>query len=659
MKKYRWRSAVDPRSHGGICLMLGALSVLQIFSCAAESGDGLEEGNLSENKEALRTDRGDLKRPLPLAETDRIVDEVVVDTDLGFVRFVKVLNANDDLELRAFDEGGNEVDAEIAQRSPDSGLRTRVGRALQGELARLASEAGASASLEVEFVMRADVPEPEEPLESIDIDLQQGRLWLDGRESTLDAVEEANLRKSAILSEHRKLRIEARGSVLSELARRERWDLSATTIAKFAEESGPFRIGLPAARVRTLIENAAHEDIVRAIDVPPNVVELDLSSSLAAVGVDPGALQLPASTGSGMGVYMSEPGCPAESFWTTNYDRLSGSTSDHSKNVSGIIRAAAPGAFLYCRTALDLPTSSDLGLTPAIQVMNFSAGAYSSSFGNYDGIWDQFTYDNGILAIAAVGNDGNNDGEISVPSGGLNTLAVGAYDDSTNAISSFSSYVNYDDTQNSKPEVAAPGVDIEAGGHEMTGTSQATPLVVGVAADLLSAFSAMRLRAPYLKARLVRGALDPISGGFGKVGWGGVDFVQSYDNGSGKWRAGNNTSFATFAADDDDPGATNTIDFYFTLSSSDTLARFVLAWLTRGDYTLAHVNDAFPIGIDLDLRVYKPDGSLVGGSYSQYNAIEEFSFNPTVSGNYLVRIACISNRDVASKLHMGLWVGRE
>jgi hypothetical protein len=52
--------------------------------------------------------------------------------------------------------------------------------------------------------------------------------------------------------------------------------------------------------------------------------------------------------------------------------------------------------------------------------------------------------------------------------------------------------------------------------------------------------------------------------------------------------------------------------------------------------------------------VYDPVGTLKGCSLSFENPFEVLSFDPTITGNYTVRITRFSNNDVASKLALGL-----
>ncbi|WDE13686.1 S8 family serine peptidase [Thalassomonas haliotis] len=96
--------------------------------------------------------------------------------------------------------------------------------------------------------------------------------------------------------------------------------------------------------------------------------------------------------------------------------------------------------------------------------MNSEANAFSSALNN------------GVLSIAAAGNDGNS--TMSYPASYDSVMSVAAVDSSENK-ASFSQY-------NSQVEIAAPGVSVNStipGGYaSWSGTSMATPHVSGVAA---------------------------------------------------------------------------------------------------------------------------------------------------------------------------------
>lgn len=148
------------------------------------------------------------------------------------------------------------------------------------------------------------------------------------------------------------------------------------------------------------------------------------------------------------------------------------------------------------KNGVDITTSS-LGYT------TFDAGQLSYTYSDMDGKTTLVTkaaekaFEKGVLTLTAAGNDGNNSWKyISAPGDGKNILTIGAVT-SSNIKSSFSSFgPTYDGRI--KPEIVAMGTSVAyisvsnkngAGSiFSGNGTSYATPIVAGIAAQLYSAF---------------------------------------------------------------------------------------------------------------------------------------------------------------------------
>lgn len=179
----------------------------------------------------------------------------------------------------------------------------------------------------------------------------------------------------------------------------------------------------------------------------------------------------------------------------------------HGTHVAGIIAAldndigivgVAPDAYIYSVRILDYAatgTASDITaglewcLGNNMQIVNMSLGACEDSISVKRAI--NVLYDNGILLIAAAGNNGNGMGggdNIDNPARYNSVIAVGATDINDNR-ASFSS-------TGPKLEISAPGKDIYSllPGNKyasLSGTSMSSPHVAGVAALVMSANSWM------------------------------------------------------------------------------------------------------------------------------------------------------------------------
>jgi|GEM_PF-392871 len=211
----------------------------------------------------------------------------------------------------------------------------------------------------------------------------------------------------------------------------------------------------------------------------------------------------------------------------------------HGTHVAGIIGALnngigtvgmVPDSSLYAVKALDQNGSGylsdivagiDWAITNQMNIVNLSLGAASDSY-SLKQVVDK-AYSQGILVVAAAGNNGTADGSgdtVNYPARYDSAIAVAAID-ANNQRGSFSA-------TGSTVEVAAPGVDVLSTylGNQyakMSGTSMAAPFVAGDLALLKQAYPS--LTAVQLRAKLASGVID--LGTAGRDSWFGYGLIQA------------------------------------------------------------------------------------------------------------------------------------
>jgi hypothetical protein len=566
--------------------------------------------------------------------------------------FVKMVDAKGDMHSEIFDERGRLVSEKQVPRGEVSLVDSR----LLKELTQLEKAGNARRTLRVDIALNLLVEPSDENLETAEGNILKG-LWneglLNGKKLSEEEMEAYADKQAQAERTARAKRTDARGQQLLEWAKRQ--GLSVYKGLEEALQQG--RSGV------TLDLNAPQlQSLIKSGDATISGLELnepgqdDIDDAMDATSISTAALPFASTGGDGIGIYMTESGCANESR-ITNYDRLSGSETDHSRNVGGILRAVSPDSFIYCRGSAVLPNDSDLdgvGGNPPIHIVTRSNSSNdSTSYNTLDRDWDNFSYDNHIPVFNSGGNTGAGTGNVQSPGKGLNIITVGNYNDATDTISGSSPFVD-PQIGNDKPEISAPGTNITAGGFTKSGTSMSTPHAAAFAADMMSHSTYLQYRPQLVKAKIMAGATDPISGGYNKVGLGGIDFASAQWSGHWFWWSGGTSAFNTF--DGQDGAADNHIVKQVYIANTWERVRVVLNWLTRGSYTYDHRNDAHPIGLDLDLKVYDPNGNYLGGSFSWDNSFEDVDFTPTVSGYYTFKIHRYATRDSSLKLRMGMYV---
>jgi hypothetical protein len=564
--------------------------------------------------------------------------------------FSKIIDAQGELKTRILNPDGKVISEREVPVVKAEKFDPRVVKWVK----EMTSQGNYSATLSVDIALNLGVSLPV-PVETGVGEIRNGEVasgLVNGREL---GAKELNQYGDTSAETLRKLQREAnlqRGAALQRWAEANKISDAKGVREALARGEEGLSVRLTADALARLINS--NDSVIAGVE-PTAVAKDDINAAMDATNITNWALPFSATRGDGIGIYMTENGCADESR-ITNYDRLAGSETDHSRNVGAIIRSVSPNAFLYCRGSAVLPNDSDLdgvgGNDPIYITTRSNGDASSNNYGTTDRSWDNYSYDNSLAMFNSAGNSGGSTGSISTPGKGLNIVAVGNYNDSTSGINSGSSFTD-PSIGNNKPELSAPGTSITAGGFTMTGTSMSCPHAAAFTADMMSSSTYLKYR-PYLaKAKILAGATDSISGGFDKVGVGGIDFLSAQYSGYWAWWSGNNSSWTTFDKNDGSSDGYVTTRIY--ISSSFKKARVALAWMNRGSYTYDNRNNAHAIGLDLDMRVYAPNGSLVGGSYSWDNSFEYVNFTPSQLGYYTVKINRFANRDTSSALRMGLY----
>jgi subtilase family protein/Big-like domain-containing protein len=277
------------------------------------------------------------------------------------------------------------------------------------------------------------------------------------------------------------------------------------------------------------------------------------------------------------------------------------------------------------------PAGGDADIVNTSLVQDTAAGSEEARR-YFDSLVDQ----DGRLSISAAGNYVNFNGwQIGSPGTGYNVLTVGGVNDRGTAGhrddriwyvpgSNGSNWLDRpSDPWNrhgdyNKPNLVAPAVAVRtANGLAASGTSVATPIVSGVAAQLLANEPVLAAWPEGARAVLMAGAIYrvPMPNGSRNVDHEGVGMTSAY------WtnliaRRGDNR-FGGYQIDAMLPG--EMVEQVISVRGGDRL-RVALAWnsQTRGTRNLSKTD---VLRADLDLRVTGPNGAVVG-SYTIDNSYE-------------------------------------
>lgn len=347
---------------------------------------------------------------------------------------------------------------------------------------------------------------------------------------------------------------------------------------------------------------------------------------------------------------------------------------NHATDVAGIMvsqdptnKGIVPDAKLYCAimenthttTIYDHRENIEWLLDQGVHIINMSAG-YSKQHGTYadlyDGWFDHLAIQHSVHFVAAVGNKYDDpDIYIAHPAMAYNVIAVGSANVNMTGASTTERYseaqiLSANFPVADKPDIIAPGENITLFCEAGSGTSYAAPMVTAIAAQMMEANPMLKTCQDSLKACLmasinnsnVRYVPSQVSSSFNAwnpncystCGAGLVDAQSAVYTA----RAGRFTVNQYFSAG----ASVGTMkESTFTVSGTDSVMRVALTWLKSSKINgSSHVNTEPSLDnyVNMELRVYDPNGNLVGSSIVNYGNVQIVQFSPTMTGTYTVKV---------------------
>ena len=412
----------------------------------------------------------------------------------------------------------------------------------------------------------------------------------------------------------------------------------------------------------------------------------DLDNSISIAGSD--VVHANGEEGAGVKVAVWEAGPTSNSNLTiTAKYKNNPSTSDHSQNVHAIIRNNESGTPNGHAPACSLHSANDYdrdALTWAVKdkdctVINQSFHRDSepgSSTLSSDDIYGDYiaTKSPYPLIVHAAGNFWNGDADnINPPSSeyvnhkGYNTISVGNHNDDATAMSSSSVFRNPSSSHGDRelPEISANGVGVMADGITKSGTSMASPAVVGVSALLQGTHSSLKIWPEACRAILLASATknvtdntwwqDVSNGVDAKDGSGAVNAIEGRNIANNRKAKNNVASRRGWHAgllSSSDFGNDKLSTFEYKVSVPNYIfgprkVKVALAWTSKTKKTSFLFWSWYmsELKVDLDLMIYDENGSLVGYSGSWDNSYEIAEFTGQPGKTYTIKIRRWSGTD--------------
>lgn len=379
---------------------------------------------------------------------------------------------------------------------------------------------------------------------------------------------------------------------------------------------------------------------------------------------------------SGADIHILTNSAPVSSHATTVARIIVGSQN-------GIVPLATLYVACYNSNLLQFYNRTEDLLTAKVNIINMS-GRVGESFGAYDfaSMWvDHIAVRHNVHFVKSAGNryyDYVNNAyvyNISSPGLAYNAITVGGFDDlntsvlNDDTLCSFSCYLELaSQGMPEKPNLVASATKIYLASSQCedddgnynsngnnTGTSFAAPQVTGVIAQLCCLNDDFLLKQSTIGAILEASAARKADGSNNSLG--GSVFTSNSINSQISEKEGAGILSAEEARKVIHNGkywkkTIQTSSFPYTQnvyisSANNSHIRVAIFWLKRNSYLSTqsdHVNDASnnltqePFS-NLNLKVYAPDGTLMGSSTTLYSNYEIVQFDPTQTGYYRIVIS--------------------
>lgn len=576
----------------------------------------------------------------------------------GYIEFYKAIDRKKGLPVSfEFDQNGKEVDGEKILESHRAKLNSKFGKIHPTLFSLISSNSNKPAKTVVVDIWY-EIDEPEA---------------MSSDRALNECEKEANTKRDKNLRQEMRDRSEKFSKSIEGKLKILNVDDMAPVITAIIESS-------------SIRELAANKEIVGILLHETEGIE-DLDDSMAIAGSD--VVHSGGEKGSGINAAVWEGG-PANNdnlIIAGKFKSNPSSTSDHSQNVHAIIRnnepdtpnGHAPECSLYSANDFDRDALTWAIKEKGCTVINQSfhrasepgSGALSADdiYGDY--LATKFPYP---LIVHAAGNFWNGDSDnISPPSSeyvnhkGYNTISVGNHDDTASSMSASSVFRNPISSHGDRelPEICANGVGVTADGITKSGTSMASPAVVGVSALLQGTNSTLKHWPEGCRAILLASATKNVTG---NTWWQDVSNGIDAKDGAGAVNAIEGCKIARNRRWHNAPASIRGWDIGLLSSSnfgSDKLSTFdykvsvprysfgprkvkvALAWTSKATKTSILFFSWYmsALKVDLDLLIYDEEGVIVGYSGSWDNSYEIAEFTALPGKTYTIKIRRWSGSD--------------